>query len=85
MPPPGDLPNPGIKPAFPVSPALQVDSVCTEPPGKPHRMLQSDNNQERSNMHGGDPIFMKRGCPNLQESEATKTLIAILAPMLCRL
>ena len=25
-PPPGDLPNPGIKPASPVSPALQVDS-----------------------------------------------------------
>ena len=31
-PPPGDLPNPGIKPR---SPALQVDSLPTEPPGKP--------------------------------------------------
>ena len=28
---PGDLPNPGIKPA---SPALQADSLHTEPPGK---------------------------------------------------
>ena len=31
-PPPGDLPNPGIKPA---SPALQVDSLPTGPHGKP--------------------------------------------------
>ena len=31
-PPPKDLPNPGIKPR---SPALQVDSLPTEPPGKP--------------------------------------------------
>ena len=33
-PPPGDLPDPGIKPASPVSPALQVDSLSIEPPGK---------------------------------------------------
>ena len=31
-PPPGDLPNPGIKPR---SPALQADSLLSEPPGKP--------------------------------------------------
>ena len=31
-PPPGDLPNPGIKLE---SSALQVDSLPTEPPGKP--------------------------------------------------
>ena len=31
-PPPGDLPNPGIEPR---SPALQVDSLPSEPPGKP--------------------------------------------------
>ena len=30
---PGDLPNPGIKSG---SPALQVDSLSSEPPGKPH-------------------------------------------------
>ena len=30
--PPGDLPNPGIEPA---APALPVDSLTTEPPGKP--------------------------------------------------
>ena len=31
-PPPGDLPNPGIEPRFP---ALQVDSLPSEPPSKP--------------------------------------------------
>ena len=31
-PPPGDLPNPGIKPR---SSALQADSLQSEPPGKP--------------------------------------------------
>ena len=34
-PPPGDLPDPGIEPVSPVSPALQEDSLPTEPPGKP--------------------------------------------------
>ena len=28
---PGDLPNPGVKPE---SPALQADSLSSEPPGK---------------------------------------------------
>ena len=32
IPSPGGLPNPGIKPRFP---ALQVDSLPSEPPGKP--------------------------------------------------
>ena len=34
-PPPEDLPNTGIEPISPVSPALQVDSLPTGPPGKP--------------------------------------------------
>ena len=29
--PPGDLPNPGIKPRCPMSPELQVDFLATEP------------------------------------------------------
>ena len=33
-PPPGDLPNPGTEP---MSPALQADSLSSEPPGKPCR------------------------------------------------
>ena len=35
FPPPEDLPNPGIKPTSPVSPALQMDSLPAEPMGKP--------------------------------------------------
>ena len=33
--PPWDCPNPGIKPR---SPALQADSLPSEPPGKPHTL-----------------------------------------------
>ena len=36
FPPPGDLPDPGIKPAFPVAPALQVDSLPLSHQGSPH-------------------------------------------------
>jgi len=31
---PGDLADPGIEPAAPVSLALQAESLTTEPPGK---------------------------------------------------
>ena len=34
-PPPGDLANPGIEPASPVSPTLQAGSLSLGPPGKP--------------------------------------------------
>ena len=34
-PPPGDLPDPGIKPASPASPALQVDSLLLNHQGRP--------------------------------------------------
>ena len=37
FPPPRDLPSSGIKPTSPVSPALQADSLPTEPWGKPQR------------------------------------------------
>ena len=33
--PPGNLPDSGIEPSIPVSPALQEDSLPTEPSGKP--------------------------------------------------
>ena len=42
--PPGDFPNPGTEPMSPASPALQVDSLSTEPPGKPHMPLKGANN-----------------------------------------
>ena len=34
-PPPGDLPDPGIEPTSACISSLQVDSLPTEPPGKP--------------------------------------------------
>ena len=40
MPPPGNLPYPGIKPR---SPALQTDSLSSESPGKPSRDWASGN------------------------------------------
>ena len=38
-PPPGDLPNPGIKPR---TSTLQVDSLPSEPPGKPSPLLTQE-------------------------------------------
>ena len=38
FPPPGDLPDPGIKPA---SPALAVGFFTSEPPGKPHHSVNT--------------------------------------------
>ena len=35
-PPPGDLPDPGIEPKSPASPALQIHSLLAEPLGKAH-------------------------------------------------
>ena len=35
FPPPGDLPDPGIEPTSPASPALAGRFFTTEPPGKP--------------------------------------------------
>ena len=35
FPSPGDLPDPGIEPAFAVSPVSQADSLPAEPTGKP--------------------------------------------------
>ena len=40
FPSPGDLPNPGIEPE---SPALQVDSLPSEPPGKPNTSKRVHN------------------------------------------
>ena len=37
---PGDLPNPGMEPR---SPALQTDSLLSEPPGKPNSYKYSNS------------------------------------------
>ena len=41
FPPPGELPDPGIEPMSPVSPALQAHSLPTEPSGKSTYASQS--------------------------------------------
>ena len=38
FPSPGGLPDPGIKPMSPLSPALADGFFTTEPPGKPHNV-----------------------------------------------
>ena len=40
FPSPGDLPSPGIEPS---SPALQVESLLSVPPGKPRKQAQNHN------------------------------------------
>ena len=47
FPPLGDLPNPGIEPASPVSPALAGGFFTTEPPGKLHNLCSEMHSKER--------------------------------------
>ena len=44
----GDLPNPGIEPWFP---ALQADSLPSEPPGKHEFVYTTQENRPRSSFH----------------------------------
>ena len=44
FPPPGDLPNPAIKPISPVSPALAGEFFTTEPSGKLFNNIMSEPN-----------------------------------------
>ena len=45
---PGDLPNPGIEPR---SPALQADSLTSEPSGKPSDNIRQDPKIIKTNIH----------------------------------
>ena len=54
FPSPGDLPNPGTEPG---SPALQADSLPSEPPGKPRRTSEvraknHGSTKDRTNLSG---------------------------------
>jgi len=76
-PPPGDLPNPGIKPR---SPALQADSLPTEPPGKPkskewvawwaavYGVAQSWTRLKRLSSSSGSSLSLLQGIFPTQES-----------------
>ena len=50
FPPPGDLPDPGIEPESPGSPALAGRLFTTVPPGKPHYSTSTLNNTPRGAM-----------------------------------
>ena len=61
-PPPGDLPDLGFEPKSLISPALEVDSFTTEPPGKPgvqltnmHEGFLSGSDSKESACNAGDP------------------------------
>ena len=56
-PPPGDLPHPGIEPG---SPALQADSLPSEPPGEPLLLSYKQQNAE-----GSSGTFSSRLCNQL--------------------
>ena len=55
FPSPGDLPKPGIEPG---SPALQVDILTSEPPGKPQIAYSCMQNQP-TNIYFGGPMVWK--------------------------
>ena len=44
FPPPWDLPNPGIEPTSPVSPALQADSFLLSHLGSPQSLQREEQN-----------------------------------------
>ena len=51
FPSPGDLPDPGIEPMSPVSPALQVDSLPTESSGKTWEFSEQHKGSCSSSKH----------------------------------
>ena len=62
FPSPGDLPNPGIKPG---SPALRVDALPSEPPGKPYtRKSQDKLKLYRGRFWGKEANNLAKSCFN---------------------
>ena len=69
-PPPGDLPDPGIEST---SPALQEDSLPTEPPGKPHDIAylakeKKKNGQRMEKVIGSPKIISYTVYPSYSKS-----------------
>ena len=67
FPSPGDLPDSGIEP---MSPALQADSLPTEPPGKLYDRMHYSNKRERNRLGINIIILMKVNI--LKERSQTK-------------
>ena len=60
FPSPADLPNPGVRPR---SPALQAESLLSEPPGKPyflHKYLKHRKQIQKINKKVFNPIVQHR-------------------------
>ena len=58
--PPGDFPDKGIKSTSPVSPALQADSLPTEPSGKLKKQTNKQKKNHTTHSHiilGGDGMM----------------------------
>ena len=67
FPSPGDLPEPGIEPK---SPALQADTLPSEPPGKPHereRYIQLNAEFQRI-ARRDKKVFFNKQCIKLEEN-----------------
>ena len=78
FPSPGDLPNPGIEPR---SPALQMDSLLSEPPGKPLRILLKNVNVLAKLIHksfypGGESYGLVGGEVERQWGRSRKKMVA---------
>ena len=78
FPSPGVLPNPGIKPKSPASPALAGRFFATEPAGKPmmidlcSRYIVSDSLRPHRLQHARLPYpsLSARACPNIMSIES---------------
>ena len=78
-PPPGNLPHPGIKPR---SPALQVDSLPAELPGKPFSLLTSNLFVHKSFWFGLGWLFLEiypflLGSPNFSHIHNSVVIFCI--------
>ena len=66
FPPPGDLPDPGIEPVSPASPALQADCFTAESSGKPRASVHSSTKWSHNKLVGlcwgfkKTPLFFSR-------------------------
>ena len=78
FPSPGDLPNPGIEAR---SPALQADSLLSEPPGKPnwyilHIITKEKNSCHNQNMYINENYhWIRKWCSHLKASTTSDWLV----------
>ena len=86
-PPPGDLPHPGIEPAYPVSPALAGGFLTTEPAGKPEALgpliIKMHTTSVKTEFPGGPvtgTLGSQCGGPGLIPGQGTRSHMPQLRP-----